>query len=105
MWTSTVLSKKSGETLCRLKGRLTVTNLGSEKQESVARYYLSGRTSIQGDRISKSLKSQDQGREKQDYQLHAQVEPEIYQANTWQCSIYMRTLETTKKITVYGPVY
>ena len=34
--------KKSGETLWRLKGRLTVTNLGSMKaKKSVARYYLS----------------------------------------------------------------
>ena len=57
-------AKNSGETLCKLKGSLSVTNLGSEKaKKSVIRYYLSDDAVL--DPVMRFSKSRKSARSKQ----------------------------------------
>ena len=111
MQTSTVHVKNSGETLCKLKGRLTVTNLGSMKaKKSVTRYYLSNDAVLDpGDTILKESKigKIKAGKSKTinfRYKFSGNISGKYLIAVL---DIYENIGETDEKnnITVYGPVY
>lgn len=104
-------AKNSGETLCKLKGSLSVTNLGSEKaKKSVIRYYLSDDAILDpGDAILKESKvgKIKAGKSKTitfKHKLTGNISGKYLIAVL---DIYENFGETDEKnnITVYGPVY